>query len=148
VPAPAALGLLAGVFALLPHVGIVLGNLPLILLLLALRSDLAAIVATVLVLGCQAVDSYVVRRRIARRSVNVGLLVPWVVALVGYAVYGVGGAGFGLAFAVFGLAALDEMASRSGRGSDAGASPRPDEAAEPAGAASEGPSSAAVGLPG
>ena len=148
VPAAAALGLLAGVFALLPHVGIVLGNLPLILLLLALRSDLAAIVATVLILGCQAVDSYVVRRRIARRSVNVGLLVPWVVALVGYAVYGVGGAGYGLAFAVFGLAALDEMASRSGSGSDAGASPLPDEAAEPAGEASEDPSSAAVGLPG
>jgi len=146
VPAAAALGLLAGVFAILPHVGIVLGNLPLILLLLALRSDLAAIVATVLVLGCQAVDSYVVRRRIARRSVNVGLLVPWVVALVGYAVYGVGGAGYGLAFAVFGLAALDEMASRSG--SDDGSSPRPDEAVQPADAASDDPTSAAVGLPG
>ncbi len=152
VPAAAALGLLAGVFALLPHVGIVLGNLPLILLLLALRSDLAALVATVLALACQLVDSYVVRRRIARHSVHVGLLVPWIVALIGYAVYGVGGAGYGLAFAVFGMAVLDEMAPRTASGTasdvDAGATPQPDDAADPPDAGSDDPSSAAVGLPG
>jgi hypothetical protein len=38
--------------------------------------------------------------------------VPWVVVLVGYAVYGVGGAAFALVFAVFGLAVLDELAAR------------------------------------
>ena len=112
VPAPAALGLAAGVLAMLPHVGIVLGNLPLILLLLALRSDLAAIVAAAGVIACQLLDSYVVRRRISLYSVHVGLLVPWVVVLVGYAVYGVGGAAFALVFAVFGLAVLDELAAR------------------------------------
>ena len=97
---------------MLPHVGIVLGNVPLILLLLALRSDLAAIVAAVVVVACQLVDSYGVRRRISLYSVHVGLLVPWVVVLVGYAVYGVGGAAFALVFAVFGLAVLDELAAR------------------------------------
>jgi predicted PurR-regulated permease PerM len=112
VPAPAALGLAAGVLAMLPHVGIVLGNLPLILLLLALRSDLAAIVAAAGVIACQLLDSYVVRRRISLYSVHVGLLVPWVVVLVGYAVYGVGGAAFALVFAVFGLAVLDELGAR------------------------------------
>jgi predicted PurR-regulated permease PerM len=112
VPAPAALGLAAGVLALLPHVGIVLGNLPLILLLLALRSDLTTILAAVVVVACQLIDSYVVRRRISESSVHVGLLVPWVVVLVGYAVYGVGGAAFALAFAVFGLAVLDELGAR------------------------------------
>jgi predicted PurR-regulated permease PerM len=112
VPSPAALGLAAGVLALLPHVGIVLGNLPLILLLLALRSDLAAIVAAAAVVACQLLDSYVVRRRISLYSVHVGLLVPWVVVLVGYAVYGVGGAAFALIFAVFGLAVLDELGAR------------------------------------
>jgi hypothetical protein len=35
--------------------------------------------------------------------------VPWVVVLVGYAVYGVGGAAYGLAFAVFALALVDEF---------------------------------------
>jgi predicted PurR-regulated permease PerM len=112
LPSSAALGFAAGLLAMLPHAGIVLGNLPLILLLLALRSDLAAIVAAVVVIACQLVDSYVVRRRISLYSVHVGLLVPWVVVLVGYAVYGVGGAAFALVFAVFGLAVLDELAAR------------------------------------
>src|SRR5918995_1334899 len=112
MPSATALGLAAGLLAMLPHVGVVLGNLPLILLLLALRSDLAAIVAAVVVVACQLVDSYLVRRRISQYSVHIGLLVPWVVVLVGYAVYGVGGAGYGLAFAVFGLAVLDEVDAR------------------------------------
>jgi putative heme transporter len=112
LPSSVALGFAAGLLAMLPHVGIVLGNLPLILLLLALRSDIAAIVAAVVVIACQLVDSYVVRRRISLYSVHVGLLVPWVVVLVGYAVYGVGGAAFALVFAVFGLAVLDELADR------------------------------------
>jgi predicted PurR-regulated permease PerM len=112
LPSSAALGFAAGLLAMLPHVGIVLGNLPLILLLLALRSDLAAIVAAVVVIACQLGDSYIVRRRISLYSVHVGLLVPWVVVLVGYAVYGVGGAAFALVFAVFGLAVLDELAAR------------------------------------
>lgn len=114
VPAPAALGLAAGVMALLPHVGLVLGTLPLVLLVLALRSDLATVVTVAVVVTIQLVDSFWVRRRIAARSVHVGLLVPWVVALVGYAVYGVGGAAYGLAFAVFLLALLDELGEDDG----------------------------------
>ena len=109
MPVPAALGLAAGVMALLPHVGILLGTIPLVLLVLALRSDAAAIVTAVVVLAVQLGDSFWLRRRIAARSVDIGLLVPWVVVLVGYAVYGVGGAAYGLAFAVFGLALLDEI---------------------------------------
>jgi putative heme transporter len=122
LPSSAAIGFAAGLLAMLPHVGIVLGNLPLILLLLALRSDIAAIVAAVVVIACQLVDSYVVRRRISLYSVHVGLLVPWVVVLVGYAVYGVGGAAFALVFAVFGLAVLDELAARR-RADEAAAAP-------------------------
>jgi putative heme transporter len=113
VPAPAALGLAAGIMALLPHVGLVLGTLPLVLLMLALRSDLATIVAAVVILVCQLVDSFWVRRRISLHSVHVGLLVPWVVGLVGYAVYGVGGAAYGIALAVFALAVLDEISRRT-----------------------------------
>jgi predicted PurR-regulated permease PerM len=109
MPVPAALGLAAGVMALLPHVGIILGTLPLILLVLALRSDVAAIATAVLALAAQLGDSFVLRRRIGARSVHIGLLVPWVVVLVGYAVYGVGGAAYGLAFAVFALALVDEF---------------------------------------
>jgi predicted PurR-regulated permease PerM len=112
IPSAAAVGFAAGVLAMLPHVGIVLGALPLILLILALRSDIDAIIAAAVVLACQLVDSYVVRRRISQYSVHIGLLVPWVVVLVGYSVYGVGGAAFAVVFAVFGLAVLDELGAR------------------------------------
>jgi predicted PurR-regulated permease PerM len=117
VPAPAALGLAAAVMAILPHVGLVLGTIPLVLLVLALRSDSLALAVVVVVVVCQLFDSYVVRPRMAVYSVHVGLLVPWVVALVGYAAYGVGGAAYGLAFAVFLLAMLDQLQHRTYSGS-------------------------------
>lgn len=113
VPSPAALGLVAGVMAMLPHVGLVLGTIPLILLVLALKSDIATALTIVVVVSCQLADSFWLRRRVAARSVHIGLLVPWVVALVGYEVYGVGGVAYGLALAVFGLAILDELGQRT-----------------------------------
>jgi predicted PurR-regulated permease PerM len=113
LPAAAALGLAAGVMSLLPHVGLVLGGLPMILLTLALRSDTEAIIVAAVLVACQLADSYWLRRRISARTVHVGLFVPWVVALVGYAIYGVGGAFFGVVFAVFVLAGIDELARRA-----------------------------------
>ena len=108
VPAPAALGLAAGVMMLLPHVGLVLGSLPLLLLMLGLRSDSATLAVALVVLLLQLLDSTLIRPALADRSVHVGLLVPWAVALVGYAAYGVGGAAYSLAIAVFVLALIDE----------------------------------------
>jgi predicted PurR-regulated permease PerM len=128
VPSPTALGVAAGVMALLPHVGLVLGTLPLVLLVLATRSGLATFAVVGVVVTCQLLDSFWLRRLISGRTVHVGLLVPWVVALVGYAVYGVGGAAYGLAFAVFGLAVLDELNTRRAPSTDA-AGPHGDEAA-------------------
>ena len=118
---------------MLPHVGLVLGTLPLILLVLALESDVAAVVTALVVLACQVGDSFWLRRRIALRSVHIGLLVPWVVALVGFEVYGVGGVAYGLALAVFGLAVLDELGRRS----------RAAEGQPPADGTSGGPATAA-----
>jgi predicted PurR-regulated permease PerM len=133
VPSPTALGLAAGLMALLPHVGLVLGTLPLVLLVLATRSGLATIVVVCVVVACQLFDSFWLRRRISRNSVHIGLLVPWVVALVGYAVYGVGGAAYGLAFAVFGLAVLDELSARRVPGTGAGGDTLAHDGATPAG---------------
>ncbi|MFO7280111.1 MAG: AI-2E family transporter [Thermoanaerobacterales bacterium] len=114
LPSPAAMGLAAGVMGLLPHVGLVLGTLPLVLLVAAQRTVWALVATIAVIVAAQLVDSFWLRRRIARRSVHVGLLVPWVVALVGYAVYGVGGTAYGLAFAVFVVAVLDELSRRPG----------------------------------
>lgn len=137
LPAPSALGLAAGLVALLPHVGLVLGTLPTLLLMLGLRSDAATVTLAAVVVACQLLDSMVIRPWFAERSVHVGLLVPWVVALVGYAVYGVGGAAYSLALAAFGLAAIDEIdaQNRSGRGERRTAEPAddrgPDDGDEP-----------------
>jgi predicted PurR-regulated permease PerM len=109
VPAPAALGVLATLFAVLPHLGIVLGAVPLLLLTLGLDSGITAAAVGIGAVALQAVDSAVVRPRV-ELSVHIGLLVPWVVVLLAYDVYGVGAAAFGLGYAIFGMALLDELA--------------------------------------
>ena len=109
LPAPSAVGFSAGVLSLFPHVGLTIGTIPLLLLALGFRSLPTALVLLVVVLSLQVVDSLVVRPRLAARSVEIGLVVPWVVALVGYAVYGVGGAAYATAYAIFGLAILDRL---------------------------------------
>lgn len=109
LPAPAAIGFALAVLALLPHVGLVVGSIPLLLLTVAFRSGALALTLAVVVIAVQGADSLYLRPWIARRAVHVGLLVPWVVALMGYAIYGVGGAGYGVLIAVFGLAVLDGL---------------------------------------
>jgi predicted PurR-regulated permease PerM len=109
LPAPSAVGFTAGVLSLFPYVGLTLGAIPLLLLTLGFRSLLAAVVLLIVVVVLQLADSMVVRPRVAERSVEIGLAVPWVVALLGYSVYGVGGAAYGVAFALFGLAVLDRL---------------------------------------
>jgi predicted PurR-regulated permease PerM len=123
LPAPSAVGFFAGVASLFPHVGLTLGAIPMLLLTLGFRSLFAAIVLLVATLALQIVDSMVIRPVVGRRSVEAGLLVPWVVALVGYSVYGIGGAAYGTAFAIFGLAVLERMdlANRAGQGLSAAA---------------------------
>lgn len=109
LPAPTAVGVAVAVGALFPHMGLVAGATPLLLLTVGFRSGALAAVLLVVVLALQAADSTLLRPRIARRSVQIGLLVPWVVALLGYAVYGLGGAAYGVILAVFAVAVLDRL---------------------------------------
>lgn len=109
LPAPSALGFVVGVMALLPHVGLVVGSVPLLLLTVGFGSGATAITLGAVVLLLQALDSLCVRPWIARRSVHIGLFVPWVVVLLAYAVYGIGAAAYGLVAAVFVLAVLDRF---------------------------------------
>jgi predicted PurR-regulated permease PerM len=109
LPAPAALGFAIAVLALLPHVGLIVGSVPFLLLTLGLRSATAGLLLAVAVVVVQALDSMYVRPWIAHRSVQVGLFVPWVVALLGYAVYGIGGAAYAVLVSVLGLAVLDGL---------------------------------------
>jgi predicted PurR-regulated permease PerM len=109
LPAPAALGFVVGVMSILPHVGLVVGAIPLLLMTVGFRSATMALVLAAVVLVVQALDSILMRSWIARHTVHIGLLVPWVVALLGYAVYGVGGAAYSTIVAVFVLAAVDQV---------------------------------------
>jgi predicted PurR-regulated permease PerM len=108
LPAPAALGVLAGIFAMLPHLGIVLGSVPIVLLSLAFQSLVVAVIVAVVAIALQVLDSLFVRRQVDHH-VQAGLLTPWVVVLLAYDVYGVGAAVYGLAYAFMALAILDEL---------------------------------------
>jgi len=109
LPAPSAIGFAAGVLSVLPHVGLAAGSVPLLLLTLGFRSTTSALVVAAFVVAAQLLDSLVVNRWIAARTVDFGLLVPWVVALLGYEVYGIGGAAYSLVVAVGALAVLDRL---------------------------------------
>ena len=113
LPAAAAVGLTASVFALLPHVGILLGSVPLLLLSLGFKTSTTTILLALAVVVLQFVDSRYVRSWIATRSVEIGLFVPFVVALLGYEVYGIGGAAYGVAIAIGALAILDQLESKN-----------------------------------
>lgn len=120
LPAPSAIGATVGVLSVLPHVGIVVGSLPLLLFTVGFRSLTEALLLALAVVVAQGLDSLLVRPRIAERSIDIGLFTPWAVALLGYTIYGVGGAAFGLAYAVFLLAVLDALAERQPEPASAG----------------------------
>jgi predicted PurR-regulated permease PerM len=113
LPAPAALGLGAGVAAFLPHLGVVLGSLPILLLTLGFRSAAVALVVLGIAIALQLFDSLVLRRHI-HLLVEMGLLVPFVAAVLLHATYGVGAVVFGLAYVIFFTAVLDELSGSGG----------------------------------
>ncbi len=111
LPAPVLIGLIVGLMAMLPYIGITLGSIPLVLLIAGTRSAVAAGVAFALVLAVQALEVFVVRPWVDGATLHVGPAVPVVVVAVGYGVYGVGGALYGAAIAVFLLALADAAAT-------------------------------------
>lgn len=107
LPAPIVLGLVAGVAALLPDFGIFLGALPLAALTAALESTGWATLILLIAILAQAVEALVIRERVGRFGVDIGPTVVWVVALIGYTIYGVGAAIYGVVYAVFALAVVE-----------------------------------------
>lgn len=111
LPAPVLVGLLTGVLAMVPYLGIIVGALPLALLTAGLRSPAEGALLVVAAAGLQATEMLVVRPRVDRRSVHVGPAVPVVVSVMGFEIYGIGGAIYGVAIAVFALAVADAASS-------------------------------------
>ncbi len=119
LPAPIVLGLLAGVAAMLPDVGILIGTFPTVALTAALASGTVAGVLLACLLGIQLFEAFYVRRRIRDFGVDVGPAVMWIVALVGFTIYGPGMAFYGVVYAIFALAVIDQIpAARDAAGAD------------------------------
>lgn len=109
LPAPIVLGLIAGVAALLPDVGILMGAFPTVALTAAFHSVLAAVIVLAVALAIQLFEAFYVRRRVRDFGVDVGPAVIWIVALVGYTLYGPGMAFYGVIYAIFALAVIDQV---------------------------------------
>ncbi len=109
LPAPIVLGLIAGALAVLPDVGILLGTVPTVALAAALQSVPIAALLLAGALVAQLFEAFYLRRRIRDSGVDVGPAVVWIVALVGYTVYGPGMAFYGVAYAIFVLAVVDQI---------------------------------------
>lgn len=109
LPAPVVLGLVAGVAATLPDVGILLGVLPTVALTAGLENGRAAVAVLAAAMVLQALEALHVRHIVDRWGVEVGPAVIWIVVLLGYTLHGVGMAFFGVALAVFGLAIVDQV---------------------------------------
>lgn len=109
LPAPVVLGLVAGVAATLPDVGILLGVLPTVALTGGLESGRAAVSILAAAMVLQAFEALHVRRWVDRWGVEVGPSIVWIVVLLGYELHGVGMAFFGVAFAVFAMAIIDQV---------------------------------------
>jgi predicted PurR-regulated permease PerM len=109
LPAPVVLGLVAGVAATLPDLGILLGVLPTIALTGGLESGRVAVGILACALVLQAFEALHLRGRVDRWGVEVGPAVVWIVALIGYTLHGIGMALFAVASAVFALAVIDQV---------------------------------------
>ena len=111
LPAPALTTLLTATVAMVPYIGILLGSLPLALLAAGLSSPAAGFAVFVGAIVLQTVEAFAVRTRVDRRTLHVGPVVPIVVGLVAFEIYGIGAAFYGVVIAVFLLAFADAAAS-------------------------------------
>jgi predicted PurR-regulated permease PerM len=109
VPAPILLGIWVGVWSFVPDVGIVVAALP-IVLLAVLTSFTTAAALLVLFVGYQVLEGIYGQRWIEDRSVHVGPALTFLVALVGFEIYGFGGSVMAVILLVFASAVADELA--------------------------------------
>jgi putative heme transporter len=92
LPTPLVLGVVVGVAALVPYVGVLFGGLPIIILAAALEPALITLLLGVALVALQAGSTVLTRTVIEPRSFRAGPAVIVVAALIGSDVYGIGGA--------------------------------------------------------
>jgi predicted PurR-regulated permease PerM len=109
LPAPVLLGLIAGVLAVLPVMGTVIGAIPAVLLALAFQSSAAAVVVLALALAIEVIDTVVIRPRVRGRAGDVGPALIVVVCLLAFDLYGIGGALYGFIALTFVIALVRQL---------------------------------------
>jgi predicted PurR-regulated permease PerM len=111
LPGATVLAIFVALASVIPHVGVMVGTLPLLLLSVGLDPASSWPVALFVVfLLWQVFDTAFLRRRLAHRSIAVGPVVTTLVVMLGVDLYGIGGALVGVALAVFVVAVVDELA--------------------------------------
>jgi predicted PurR-regulated permease PerM len=115
LPAAFSLGFVAGVFTVLPLIGVIVGGIPSLLLAFGLEGWGSALWLLAVLLLLQTFEAVAVRPFVDGRTVRVGPTVPIVVGLLAFELYGVGGSIYGIALAVIGMAALDSIGRLRGR---------------------------------
>lgn len=109
LPAPIVLGFVAGVAAMLPDVGILLGVLPTVALTAGFETARLAVGVLAAAFALQAVEALVLRHRIDRWGVAVGPATVWVVVLVAFTLHGIGAAVCAVVLAIFAVAIADRV---------------------------------------
>lgn len=109
LPAPVLLGLVAGAAGMIPDVGILLGSLPTVATAAAFGTSRAAIVLLAAAFVLQMIEALYVRPKLHQYGVPIGPAVVWIVAIIGYTIYGPGMAFYGVAYAIFALAVVDQI---------------------------------------
>ncbi|MET0145493.1 MAG: AI-2E family transporter [Ilumatobacteraceae bacterium] len=134
LPAASSLGFVVGLFTLLPLIGVFVGGVPALLLAFGLEGWRDGLVLLAVLLVLQVIEAALVRPYVDARTVRVGPLIPIIVGLLGFELYGAGGAIYGIALAVIALAALDQVGRIRGDDLSAEAAapdPAPEAAAAP-----------------
>jgi predicted PurR-regulated permease PerM len=102
--APFLIGLVAGLFGIIPAVCIMLGSLPAILLATALASPGAGLLVLAAAVTLQVVQVAVVRPAMSRTVGEVGPALAVITVLLAYELYGVGGATYAFIGLIFAMA--------------------------------------------
>jgi predicted PurR-regulated permease PerM len=100
------LSFVLGVSSAMPVVGVFFAGVPAVVMAYGFEGIGAAVAVGVFVVAVEIVDAFWWRPRCERRTVEVGLFLPLVAALIGYEIYRIGGAVYGYALVVLALALI------------------------------------------
>jgi predicted PurR-regulated permease PerM len=107
LPAALSLGVCAGVFTMIPMIGVLIGGIPALLVAFGVEGTSTGLIVLVVLVMLQTIEIAIVRPWVDPRTVRLGPAAAIIVGLLGFELYGPGGAVYGIALTAITLAALD-----------------------------------------